>query len=339
MRVSTRYVWRKAIVTCMASATVIVATTSTLGALTRPMNYPTASQISAQLARGALSNHIPDGEILPGIGTQGQLDFLVPHPRWSECAVMGPRITITKTTIAHCTFGERSARVTIGIYGDSNAAMWVPAFDIYGALHHRRIIALAHMGCTAWSKPWVKSKAAPGGAISEGDCANWRRNVLSAFRRAKVEYVLPISIDPSGVHDGIDVTKLTKTVAANFVQIRHYGLKPFVLAPVPRYTYKTDYLNCVSAHPNTLRGCMIHTSSVSANRLNRAFASASRSRSVPEVATQDLFCDTQRCPLFVSWEGRSIQIRHDGQHITGAYAQLIAGALAPRISTALSQAR
>jgi len=252
---------------------------------------------------------------------------------------MGPNITITKTTIAHCTFGDRSASVTIGIYGDSNAAMWAPAFDIYGALQHRRIVVLAHMGCTAWSKTWVRSTSTPSGAISERDCAKWRRNVLSAFRRAKVEYVLPISIDTSGVHDVIDSTKLTKTVGANFVRIRHYGLKPFVLAPVPRYTYKTDYLNCVSTHPNSLRECMIRTSSVSGNRLNRAFASASHSHSVPEVATRDLFCDTQRCPLFVAWEGRNIQIRLDGQHITGAYAQLIAAALAPRISTALSQAR
>ena len=84
---------------------------------------------------------------------------------------------------------------------------------------------------------------------------------------------------------------------------------------------------------------MIRTSSVSANRLNRAFTSAGRSLFVPEVKTRDLFCDVQRCPLFVAWEGRNIQIRLDGQHINGAYAQLIAAAIAPRISTALSQAR
>ena len=321
------------------SGFVIVMTASELGALTRPMSYPTYSQIQGQLALSARQNNIPDGEILPGIGVSMSVDFLMPHPRWSECAVVGSSIEITATTIAHCTFGDRSASTTIGIYGDSNAAMWAPAFDIYGALQHRRIIVLAHMGCTTWPRPWIKSHSTSANAISERDCAQWRRNVLSAFRKAHADFVLPVSIDTSGVHDVMTTTKLTKSLSANFDQIRRYSLAPFALNPVPRYTFKTDYLNCISANPTSLRRCMIETNAVGANRLNRAFSSATQSRSVPMVATTDLFCARLRCPIFLAWEGRNIQIHRDGQHITAAYAQLVSAALAPRITTALSQAR
>lgn len=310
-----------------------------LGALTRPTVYPTPKQVASFLEQGAATTSIPSGDILPGIGVPGSVDLMAPHPNWSECSVMGPDISVTPETIAHCTFGDPNASVAIGVYGDSNAAMWAPAFDIYGVAQHRRIIVLAHMGCTTWPRPWAPSKPGLQSAISESSCAVWRSNVLSAFRRARVTYVVPISIDTSAERDFVKTSKMINSMTVNIRQIRALGMRPMLVTPVPRYPAKTDYLNCLSVHSSSLASCMIATSSVPSNRLNTIFTAVSRSETIPMIPTTDLFCAVKKCPLFVSWEGRTIQLYRDGQHITAAYAQLIAGALGPRITIASTHAR
>ena len=329
---------RRLIISCVIGSVSLVALSVPSFALTRPSVYPTQAQIANFLAVGTTLTSVPSGDILPGIGVPGTVDFMQPHPNWSDCSVTGPDIAITPEIISQCTFGDRAAKVTVGLYGDSNAAMWAPAFDVYGATHHQRVIVLAHMGCTTWPRPWAPVKPTVNDAISERECATWRVNVLSAFRRAKVSYVVPVSIDTSRVRDFVRPSKLANSLTVGLLQIRHYGMRPILLEPVPRYTFKTDYLNCLTAHRSDISQCMLTTGDVKTNRLNQTFSSAARMQSVPVISTTDLFCSPRRCPLFVSWEGRTIQLYRDGQHITAAYAQLISAALAPRLLTAISHA-
>ena len=245
---------------------------------------------------------------------------------------------IAPENLTNCTFGDVNAAVTIGVYGDSNAAMWAPTLDIFGHQHHFRVIILTHIGCTTWPRPWAPRSTSVAGVISEFGCVAWRQNVLTAFQHSKVTYAVPISIDTSNKKDFVQVTKLTNSLTVNFEQIRKFGMRPLVLTPVTQFDSQVAYLNCLSRNSKNLRLCMIATSDVAQQRINQAVESSSAAKSVTQVATTDLFCAAQRCPLFLKWEGRTIQIYRDGRHMTLVYAQLIAGAIAPRLSSALVRA-
>jgi len=90
-----------------------------------------------------------------------------------------------ETLSGECSYGDKTSKRTIVLYGDSHAAQWFPALEKIAIDNGIRLISLTKSACPA---PEVKKVEV--GAYKNADCFKWRANSIKRIGELNPEAVL-----------------------------------------------------------------------------------------------------------------------------------------------------
>ncbi|MGH3968171.1 MAG: acyltransferase family protein, partial [Mycobacterium sp.] len=223
-----------------------------------------------------------------------------------------------------CASGDTASTTTVALVGDSNAAMWNPAFQQVATQRRWRLETLTKAECPLLDLPITAELL----HREYTECAQWRDQIIT---RLRVEHVRLVVLGVSRLYrdpgftsyDPAWIASLTRLVR----QLRDTGAKVLVLGPTPISFVWVPI--CLSGHLDDVPACS-PPRSVAVNEAGITAESAATKAGRGQYADiTSLFCTTKRCPAIV---GNTL-VYLDMVHLTAEYARLLApvlGALAGR---------
>jgi peptidoglycan/LPS O-acetylase OafA/YrhL len=105
-----------------------------------------------------------------------------------------------ETESGECTYGDRTSKTTIVLYGDSHAAQWFPALEELANERGFKLVSLTKSACPAVDVP-----RADQGAFKNVHCEKWRDNSIKRIKKLRPAAVITSSFQyftpPSGYSD------------------------------------------------------------------------------------------------------------------------------------------
>lgn len=228
-----------------------------------------------------------------------------------------------------CAMGDTSSPTSIALVGDSNAAMWNPAFRQAAEDHHWRLEALSKAGCPMLDLPMLN----PILGREYSECEEWRTGIVSRLQAEHPKLVVLSMLRRYGPKYGWAVgftsyeqawldslTRVVRQMRSTGAQVLVLGPIPDPLAPIP---------DCLSVHLDDATACApARAKAVNAEGI-AAESAATKAGGGQYVDISDLFCTAERCPVIV---GKTL-VYLDQNHVTNQYSEALApvmGALAAR---------
>jgi peptidoglycan/LPS O-acetylase OafA/YrhL len=233
-----------------------------------------------------------------------------------------------------CATGDTASTTTIALVGDSNSAMWNPAFRQAAEQRHWRLELMAKTACPLMDQPPASN---PFGRLAQRfeQCEQWRAQILARLRAEHPRLVVVSMWRGYEAGGGFDFgstftpydpawfTSLTRLVQ----QLRSIGAKVLVLGPIPN-PHSTVPV-CLSGHLDDATACVPQRSTAVNESGIAAEAAATAAAGGQYADLTDLFCTTVRCPVIV---GNTL-VYLEWSHVSLEYSRLLApvlGALADR---------
>ncbi|WP_276003581.1 acyltransferase family protein [Mycobacterium interjectum] len=226
-----------------------------------------------------------------------------------------------------CATGDTASSTTVALIGDSNAAMWEPAFGRVAAQRHFRLETLTKGYCPWLDLPFVSALF----HREYTECEQWRKQILT---RLQAEHPRLVVLDmmrryrESGItsYDPAWIASVTRQVQ----QLRGIGAEVLVLGAIPDPHSVVPI--CLSLHLDDATACSPSTSKA-VNKLGIAAESAATQAGGGQYADlTELFCTADRCPVIV---GNTLVYR-DQMHITFEYSRLLAPVIGALVDRALA---
>ncbi len=228
-----------------------------------------------------------------------------------------------------CATGDTASTTTVALVGDSNAAMWYPAFQQLAAQRRWRLETLTKADCPLLDLPSIN----PLRGREYTECEQWRGRILARLQTEHPRLVVLSMTRHYGARYGWAagftsyerawIDSLTRLVQ----QLRGTGAKVLVLGPIP--DPHSSVPDCLSGHLDDATACS-PTRSKAVNQPGIAAESAATKAGGGQYADiTELFCTADRCPVIV---GNTLVYR-DQNHLTNEYSRLLApviGVLADR---------
>lgn len=289
--------------------------------------------VAAAMAAAVLAAGIAGARSLPPPGTPSQVASLVaashsirklPHDLVPPLSSVGSdaaaswgywKIAKECTTTTQCVYGDRTASRIVVLFGDSHAAMWLPAFDWAGRRLGVRVVLLWTSGCPAADVTVLSDST---GAVDTG-CNSFRQRALKEIVALAPTLVFTANrttnVDGPGhvpiAHDvwqkGLEST--LKTLLAAKLDVAVLGDVTALSKPNPQClaAYPTQVQHCSSPNPNPA----MHTELV-------AEEGAAKTEGVPYVDPEPWLCTTTCSPVV----GR-YAVYYDWQHVSATYAAFL----------------
>ncbi len=230
------------------------------------------------------------------------------------------------STVYECTVGPTNASKIVVLFGDSHAAMWVPAILPSVVKSGAKVVVL-----------WQGLCPAANVSVNEpsfGDpatCNKFRRDMISLINQIHPEAVLLGERSggvkgPNGLYASNSkwATALAQTIKA----ISSPGRSIAVIEDTPQFPVWVP--TCLSAHRTSVQACTVtFDSPISLGRQAGQLAAAKATGS-RFIVTKPWFCTT-RCPAVI---GNMIPYI-DGSHISTTYATYLSGVMGQAIKPML----
>ena len=199
-----------------------------------------------------------------------------------------------------CATGDTASTTTVALVGDSNAAMWNPAFQQIAAQRHWRLETLAKAACPLLDLPIINPVLAPGvhrvRAVARSDhrpvtAPSTRGWSCSASAAVRCPYGSTSGFTP---YDPAWIDSLTRLVQ----QLRGTGAQVLVLGPIP----DPHIVGAGSACPATSmtrRPARRHGRPRSTNPASRLSPPPPQAGGGQYADLTELFCTADRCPVIV----------------------------------------
>ena len=227
-----------------------------------------------------------------------------------------------------CWASPKSASKTAIVFGDSHAAMWLPA--LAATLSAYKIGVWWRPSCSVASlkgwNPWVHK--------FDQECSTWRSKTIASINAAHPTLVVMAERTSSSfIADGQLVSEagLTSALRTTFAQLRPSRARLVMIGDISAFA--ADPVACLSLHLHDAQQCTNDLKSLpSAQRsLGSAERNAARNAGVTFVDPRPWVCSSTRCPAILGSEvGYS-----DSDHLTAsavaAMAKLFAVAIGPAL--------
>jgi peptidoglycan/LPS O-acetylase OafA/YrhL len=220
------------------------------------------------------------------------------------------------TTPKDCVYGDATSTTVVGLYGDSHAAQWFPAFEKVAIKNKWKLITYTKRGCPPVDIE-VYSKVL--GKVYK-ECDPWRANVMKKMKADGVQVVFVASFDRL-----LDATTripiwqkpwrdgLQGTVDA----LRGLAITPVLVEDTP--FPGQDVPTCLSKNITSVTAC-----NVTVNSAFRADMLQVRddfdAGGVPVLRTRQWFCAETLCPVVVG----NLLVYRDDNHMTMSYSRFVA---------------
>jgi peptidoglycan/LPS O-acetylase OafA/YrhL len=233
-----------------------------------------------------------------------------------------------------CATGDPTSPTTVAVVGDSNAAMWYPAFQKAAEQRHWRLEMVGKVGCPLQDL----HTDIPQLHREYTECEQWRGQ---AFARLRTEHprLVVVSMgrqygsagNPASFtsYDPAWVDSLTRLVQ----QLRGTGAQVLVLGPIPDPQSVVPI--CLSGHLDNATACSPARSTAVNESGIAAETAATKAGGGQYADLTDLFCTAERCPVVV---GNTL-VYFDRYHLTVEYSGLLSPVMAALTDRALAHVR
>ena len=225
-------------------------------------------------------------------------------------------------------FGDPASTTVVGLYGDSHAAEWFPAFEKTAIKNHWKLITYTKRGCPP-AEMEVFNKVV--GKVYK-ECDAWRANALKKMAADGVKVVFV------GVFEReLDaVTKIPiyqkpwrDAMQASIAVLKAAGITPILIedSPFPGQ----DIPTCLSALPTKVPTC--NPIPAAAFRSDIADVRHDFEASGTLVLhTHNWFCTSTGCPTIVG----NILVYRDDNHLTTTYVNFLAPLLDSAVASVVA---
>jgi hypothetical protein len=291
---------------------------------------PSLSQLESYISHSAAISQAPNlnGTIPPlENDVSDGLTLTMKHPCYGVDSSKLP-----SNPQSQCLWGDKKGKKSIFLFGDSQAATWLPAMNQIGLSKGYKIYFLSEASCPPWEPPGKKDFQLTTG-LTFDQCIKIVSN----------EIQFAITIHPTFIvlaGDGNDIgpnqfnpstTSYAQEMATVISRLKPSRSEIVLLSQVPQYNVSPSNpmtpVECLTVHGNDIIPCLLNPEVSTGSPVNQAFVLTSTRFKVPLINILPLFCTSQRCPLIV-WSPIGVYLTHyDQYHMDKFYSVFIAHAL------------
>jgi SGNH domain (fused to AT3 domains) len=229
-----------------------------------------------------------------------------------------------------CAFGDRTATRTIFLFGDSQAQMWVPAFNVLGTMLQWKIVFIAKDGCGPWISPITSIEGSSA-------CNQWVHGEIALANQLKPQVVIPVGLTIAELSNG-QYPSMNEFLSE--IQSMVSGLKPshaqiLLLQEIPQfYTSFTSATpeSCLTIHVSSIENCEVTVKQVKDLADEIALGDIAKADHLDILPIRELFCGKVRCDVFVNSPGASHLVYQDWAHMNATYSAWIGNATGQLLS-------
>lgn len=215
-----------------------------------------------------------------------------------------------------CSFGKTDSTTVVGLYGDSHAAQWFPAFEKVAIKRNWKLNVYTKAGCPPAEIP-VYNKVL--GRVYP-ECKKWRANTLDAMVADGVKFAFVIHFDrllSASTRKPMWQKEWREGMQGTLDALRARGITPILVEDTP---YPGQLVpSCLSRNYTNVQQCsptMTNAYRVDMFEMMRDFDTSGEH----VVWVRNWFCTDTVCPTIVG----NLLVYRDDNHITGSYAIFVA---------------
>lgn len=287
---------------------------------------PTLSQLISDVAASSHINQAPNlNATIPPLSTLTPLDETLPMP--SPCYSLGD-IKFPSDPASKCAWGDVQAHRVIYLFGDSQAAMWLPAFASLGTELGWKVVLLAKAGCPPWEYDST-SNYSMGNGLDQFSCRRFVSEEINFATTNHPQIVIPIGDDSttSSSTDYSTATQYESELSAILGDLKPSGGKVLFLSEFPQYFATMTPTTCLTVYGNDVTACSLSPNTISIRAISAAMSQISQTTKTPLINVQPLFCTATLCPLFVKSNHGTYLIHVESYHMNRYYSTWIGRAL------------
>ena len=287
---------------------------------------PTLAQLEADIANSVQLSAGPNiTTTIPPLLSMTPADMSI-VPMDPECYSDSVK-SVPANFATRCAWGSKTATRTIFIFGDSQAAQWVPAFNALGVDLGWKIIMLGLSQCS----PWVDPQKLYYTGTSLAACDKFRTEEFKAINKTHPTIVIPEGFE-------LDYGKGNYATPAQFLgelqtmatDLKPSGAKLVFLSPIPGFY--PDFTNqtpstCLTAHASNIQPCIYSPTQMVSYELLTGFKAIAASTNGAVANVTPLFCTTSKCALFVKAGNANHLVFFNNYHVNRWYSLWISQAL------------
>jgi peptidoglycan/LPS O-acetylase OafA/YrhL len=216
----------------------------------------------------------------------------------------------------NCVFGNETSPVVVGLYGDSHAAQWFPAFEKVAIKRNWKLITYTKRGCPPAEIPTFSSVL---GKVYK-ECAPWRRNVLDQMVTDGVQVVFVAQFErllSASTRKPMWQKEWREGLQGTVTELESRGIKPVLMEDTP-YPGQ-DVPTCLSRSYTNIQQCSPSVSVAYRDDMNEMLVDFDRAGQ-QVLWVRNWFCITTSCPTVVG----NVLVYRDDNHMTVSFASLIA---------------
>jgi hypothetical protein len=247
-----------------------------------------------------------------------------PEAAWDGCLAEE-----TDTQVGdNCVYGDRAAKKTVVLYGDSHAGMWESALDVAGKRHHWKLVLLAKPACAVpMLHFWLETTQR-----QNTECDTWHTWATGRIAELKPDLVVLTSLF-TGPRDfnkkDITEAQWSRGMTDTIDKVKKSGAKVVILGDMPYLEQSAP--ECLAAHPDDVTSC----STAAATAVNSEHGAAEKKTAgdagAKYVDTTRWFC-TETCEPIIG----TMVVYQNQYHITGVYSRYLSGVVASSVGLATS---
>ncbi len=233
-------------------------------------------------------------------------------------------VTRRATTASLCEFGNVDSKRTVVVFGDSHAAMWIPALDRIGTANDWKVVQLTKPGCPPPDlQVWSNSL---GRAYTE--CDQWREWAVDQIARIDPDVLLV-----TGAGKGIYLAESEGPTQSKVDEAWRAGLGSTLDAVTPHagrvvvigdMAYPAQAgIDCLTEHDDA-SACNTPVEQAVLADHNRIEQETAEAHGATYVDIIPWFCTQETCPAIIG----GLTVHRDAMHINENYAVYLSSALA-----------
>jgi len=215
-----------------------------------------------------------------------------------------------------CSYGDLMSSTIVGLYGDSHAAQWFPAFEKVAIKRKWKLNVYTKAGCPPAEIP-VYNKVL--GRVYP-ECKKWRQNSLDAMVADGVKFAFVIHFDrllSASTRKPMWQKEWRDGMQATITELKARGITPILVedTPWPGQTIPT----CLSRNYTNVHVCsptVTNAYRVDMFEMMQDFDKAGEN----VVWVRNWFCANNLCPTIVG----NLLVYRDDNHITVTYGSFVA---------------
>ena len=224
-----------------------------------------------------------------------------------------------QTTVKRCIYGDAHGTRSVVLFGDSHAAMWLPALDSIAARRGWKLYSVTKSAC-----PVAKvARDLPG--HSTADCDTWRKNAQAFIAGIHPDLVIAANVERQGSPGQPSYAAWNAGMLSSLTTLVGHAHRVVLFGETPQF--KSPLPACLAKHRSDTRACNSPRSFAFSSRRQADEQATAASAGATYVRLSDITCPDSPCASVI---GRYM-VSYDDQHMSLAFVKHLIPQLEPKL--------